>query len=96
MKHFIIFLLLVFIPISGYADPVEIDGIYYNLVSKAKTAEVTSCPSKYSGTVTVPSSVTYGGIAYKVMSIGDYAFSYCTDLVSVVISNGVTSIRACP
>ena len=92
MKHFIIFFLLVFLPISGYADPVEIDGIYYNLVSKAKAAEVTRNPNYYSGSLVIPSSVTYGGTTYTVTSVSDKAFYFCSRLTSVTFSYGITSI----
>ena len=36
---------------TALADAIEIDGIYYNLVSKMKIAEVTSNPNKYKGAV---------------------------------------------
>ena len=93
MRHIIIsILLLVLFPLTGYAEAVEIDGIYYNLVNKAKTAEVTKNPNNYTGSVTIPSSVTYGGIKYSVTSIADNAFNWCSNLTVVTIPNSVTSI----
>lgn len=59
MKNFYLLFLLVLIPLLSYADAVEIDGIYYNLVKKAKIAEVTSHPNKYSGDIIIPEKVTY-------------------------------------
>ena len=79
-------------PLMASADPVEIDGIYYNLVSKIKTAEVTSKPGNYSGDVIIPKTVTHEGNEYCVTSIGDYAFLGCSGLTSVTIPNSVTSI----
>ena len=73
-------------------DAVEINGIYYNLVPKAKQAEVTSNPNKYTGKVVIPASVIYGGEEYNITSIGEYAFSECSGLTSVTIPNSVTSI----
>ena len=93
MKKQLITLIAMLLPILASAqDAVEIDGIYYNLVNKAKSAEVTSNPNKYTGEVTIPESVTYEGTEYSVTSIGENAFSYCSDLTSVTIPNGVTSI----
>ena len=92
MKKSFLFSILMLMPLMASADPVEIDGIYYNLVSKVKTAEVTSNPSYYSGDVIIPKTVTYGGKEYSVTSIGGYAFSSCSGLTSVTIPNSVSSI----
>ncbi len=68
--------------------------LYYNITSNVApyTVEVTSGNTKYSGDITIPSSVTYNGITYAVTSIGSNAFRYCTSLTSVTIPNSVTSI----
>lgn len=95
MKHLRILFLLAVCMVSLHAmsdDAVEINGIYYNLVPKAKQAEVTSNPNKYKGTVVIPSSVTYEGIDYNVTGIGEKAFYNCFNLTSVTIPNSVTSI----
>ncbi len=80
------------LPILANADAVEVDGIWYNLIPKAKEAEVTSNPNKYSGDIVIPPSVTYNGQPYSVTSIGEQAFSNCFRLTSVTIPKSVTSI----
>ena len=70
----------------------QINGIYYNLDSSTKTAEVTSGSNEYTGAVSIPSTVSYGGYSYRVTSIGDWAFYWCSGLTSVDIPNSVTSI----
>jgi hypothetical protein len=55
------------------------NGVLYN---KNKTTLI-CYPGGKPGSFNIPESVT---------SIGDYAFSWCTDLTGVTISNGVTSI----
>ena len=72
------FLLLLCQSIS--AHDFEVDGIYYNFLSKQdKTVEVTYQGNnfsldEYAGDVVTPPSVTYQGTTYSVTSIGDHAF----------------------
>ena len=96
MKNLIVFLFSLILSVvfstSASAYDVKIDGIYYNLISKAKTAEVTSGEEKYSGEVVIPSSIISEGQQYKVISIVDEAFYKCIGLTSITIPNSVTSI----
>ena len=48
--------------------------------------------TKYSGDITIPTIVTYDGVAYSVTSIGKGAFSRCTSLTAINIPEGVKSI----
>ena len=93
MKKQLLLLVMLLLPMVASADAVEIDGIWYNLVSKAKMAEVAKKPSgKYSGAIVIPEKVTYDGTEYSVTSIGYYAFEGCSGLTSITIPNSVTSI----
>lgn len=91
MKQSLLSLLIMLLPLMAHADAVEINGIYYNLITKVKTAEVTQNPNKYTGNVIIPSSVVYNDVTYSVTSIGDDAFNGST-LTSVTMPNSVTSI----
>ena len=78
---------------STFAVEVEIDGLWYDLVSKAKVATVLRCKnSAYCGVIVIPENVVHEGNTYSVTSIGEEAFSSCYDLTSVTIPNSVTSI----
>ena len=98
MKQTILSILLMLLPMMASADTVEIDGIWYNIVAKGNFAEVTRNPSAgefsgcYSGDITIPSSVTYGGLKYNVTSIAAGAFRDCERLTSVTIPITITSI----
>ena len=92
MKKHILSLLSVLLPMVVFADAVEIDGIYYNLVPSTKEAEVTINPNEYTGDVVIPASVTFDGVDFSVTSIGSYSFFNCKSLTSISIPNSVTKI----
>ena len=82
---------------KGYAYDFVVNGIYYKITSSTvpQTVEVTyktTSYNSYSGSVTIPSSITRNGITYSVTSIGNRAFLDCTELTSVTIPNSVTKI----
>ena len=98
MKKQLLLLAMILLPMVASADAVEIDGIYYNLITKGKIAEVTKkesdygSPNYYSGNIVIPESVIYNGEEYIVTTICNDAFSSCEDLTSITIPNSVTSI----
>ena len=84
----------VFLSLPMLAEQVEIDGINYEIVAKAKQATVIEKSSgKYSGEVVIPASVEYEGTICSVESIGYQAFYNCSGLTLVTIPNSVTSIE---
>ena len=89
-KRFLLFTMML-LPLAVSAK-VEIDGIYYNLNSDAKTAEVTYGSQAYVGDIVIPASITVDDVVYNVTSIGKETFSYCQNLTSVDIPEGVTTI----
>ena len=99
-KAFVTMLTLLSGGLSAFAHDFYVNGIYYNYLDEtAKTVEVTykgyfydSYSNEYTGSVTIPSSVTYNSTTYSVTSIGSGAFENCTGLTSVTIPNSVTWI----
>lgn len=88
--------LLGFLTVDAY--DFSVNGVYYNRTSSS-TVEVTYKGSsysdyynKYSGAITIPPGVTYGGCTYMVTGIGEYAFYECGSVTSIIISENVESI----
>ena len=91
IKKLLPVLLMSIMSVSAFAEEAIIDGIKYSLNDETSEAEVIKY--KYSGDITIPESVDYNDkTTYSVTSIGNDAFSYCTDLTSVTIGNSVTNI----
>ena len=96
MKHtkLLLLILAMLMPMMANADPVEINGIFYNLIESKRQAQVQSIPTNFSGEAIIPESVEYEGVSYIVSSIGGGAFSERDGLTSVSIPNSVKSIGA--
>lgn len=93
MKKKLTLLVFMLLPLAVNAA-VQIDGIYYNLDSSNKTAEVARWARghKYTGDIVIPSSIINGEVEYNVTSIVAQAFASCLDLTSVTIPNSVIKI----
>ena len=97
MKHktfsFLLAVLMSMVASVAQAYDAKVDGIYYTFSgTKATVTYYSSSFNSYSGSVTIPETVTYGSNTYSVTSIGDYAFYGCSGLTSVTIPESVTSI----
>jgi len=69
-----------------------VNGITYN-TTYGTAVEVTSNINKYSGSITIPSTVVYSAATYNVTSIGVSAFRNCSELTSITIPSSVTTIE---
>ena len=91
--HKVLFVLAILIAncISASAIEFTVDGVRYSVNDDNTTVKVAGYPSgsKPTGDLTIPESVTYGGISFPVTSIGDEAFRGCDGLTSVNIPNSV-------
>ena len=89
MKKHLLILFAALLSIAASAQTkVEIDGVWYNLSKKAKQAVITSPDGyHYSGSITIPTTVTYEDVECNVTGIENFAFNYGTSLTDVHISS---------
>ena len=81
------------VALPTFAYDFQSGDLYYTIIDETnKTVEVDVRSSSITGSLSIPSSVTYNSTTYSVTSIGDEAFFNCTGLTSVTIPNSVTSI----
>ena len=93
MKKLFTLLFVIVATTALWAEDFEVNGIYYYILTDKTNEVAVTCGSPlYTGSVTIPSTVTYNGTTYSVTSIGSGAFRYCSGLTSVTIPNSVTSI----
>ena len=100
IKQALILLLMLLYCVSVKSHGFKVGDIYYNITDYSNnTVGVTyrgyyydDFSNEYTGSVTIPESVTYNGTTYSVTSIRNEAFRDCEGLTSITIPNCVTSI----
>lgn len=89
MKKILLFMLLFTNALGLLAERIDfsLDGIDYQIISETSKTCMT-IGANVSGDITIPSIVQ----GYSVILIGNYSFSRCEDLISVIIPSTVTRI----
>lgn len=80
---------------NGKPAEFNLDGIYYYRQGDNVTVTYGSRYNSfnhYSGDITIPETIVYGGKSYSVTAIGASAFRDCSELTYVNLPNSVTSI----
>ena len=97
-RHFVLksalTLMLSMLSVSVSAYDIEVDGIYYNVLSiDTLTVEVTSGVNKYSGNIVVPSQISFKDRIFKVIRIGREAFEGC-QIQSIFLPESIKEISS--
>ena len=70
-----------------------VGGLTYEVTDQtAKTVDVTDFTDELPSTVTIPATVSYGGVTYTVTAIASEAFDKNETITEITISEGITSI----
>ena len=99
VRKILLAVVLLAVGIKAMAYDCEVDGIFYYRIS-ANEVEVANKVfsdqnrSAYSGSVTIPATVTYNGKTFNVVSIGEYAFRDCTGLTAITLPSSIRSIKS--
>ncbi len=82
------------IALCAVDDVFEVGSLKYKVLSNdtVQVGDGDTAMTGLSGSVTIPSTVKYGGTTYKVTAIGDRAFLRCSDITSLEIPDTVTTI----
>lgn len=80
--------------LSAGAYDFYVNGIYYNqyTLSSVEVTYKNTSYGTYSGSVSIPSSITVSGKTYAVIRIGEKAFYQCRSLTSVSLPSGISTI----
>ena len=71
----------------------EVDGMTYAYVTGPRTATLMKGVTEATD-LTIPSTITIGGVEYTVTDIGESAFANVTSIVNLTISGGIKTIGA--
>lgn len=100
-KLMLLFVGMSLIPVqSAFAEGTTVDGLNYILNTKAKTATLTYSANtannypELSGEVTVPATITSGGVEYTVTSIKYHAFRDCKNITKVILPPPISTTTA--
>lgn len=96
-RRLVLILALLTMTCTVNAYDFAVDGLCYNIidVDGTKCAEVTQGTAGqpgYNGKIVIPASVSNQGVSYRVTTIGELAFCYYDDLISVELPNTITTI----
>lgn len=84
----------IFFGISTFAYDIEINGLQYDVLKKAKTASLVYCNQYVAPKdIVIPSTITFEDVECNVTSIKFGAFYGCSEITSVTIPNSITSIE---
>lgn len=91
MKSFLLTAMTLLCCVNVCAQDFRVDGISYNLMDVSTKKVEVARDENYSGYISIPSNVEYGGVSYSVIKIGYKAF-YNTRITSVRLPNSLVEI----
>lgn len=91
-KKALVALFAMLMPLLASAEKVQIDGIWYRLIEKAKQAEVVHDDETYADSVfVIPATIMHNGDTYNVISVERISLKSPYP-ITVILSDGITRI----
>lgn len=96
MRFFLLFCISI-LALYSSAETFESNGLFYSINEDGKTVSVVerTDSERYSGDIIIPDTICLLDKKYAVSEIGNFAFSYCYDIVSISIPKSVKKIGIC-
>lgn len=91
-KYITCLLLCFLVSAISFADEIEVNGIKYEVIKKAKVAILLDAYNCKSSDVNIPSSVTYEGVECEVTKIQGSAFTTCEQIESFYFPNSIKEV----
>ena len=104
IKKILFLIVLVIISMHTYAYDIEVNGLYFNLLSAEEgTVEVTyksfnpydivRNEQEYIGDIEIPEKVTLGNKTFTVVALGEYCFADCRQMTSLKLPNTIKLVK---
>lgn len=86
--------LFMLLPMLVFAEVVEIEGVYYDLLSSGDihVANVVSGETKPKGDIIIPPTIVVNDVEFTVKRVSDNAFLNCDELISISLPNTIITI----
>lgn len=93
MRHLYLSILLSFLSMAASAQVFYVDNFKFQITEADVVSLASQQLAEYQiGDVRVPDSVVYQGKTYQVMGLANSCFLNCTDMTSVTLPEGMTSL----
>ena len=91
MKKTLFFVAMLFMYCNLFAYDFEVGGFYYSIknINELTVSIDKGENSNYSGTIDIPSTVSFNGKEFKVVEINDFVFKNCSGITNIIFGKNL-------